>query len=160
MFYRLRRGYACGAAIAAALVLLPGIGSTQGTPPIRTLTEQEMVDMMVGSSIQATRSSNSASMIQRVRDAVKQGRKFTMISVKDLPDDWQIAVPSAVGGGGAWEHVLEEVRGSRFPSSKGERVVRHNRAGRPRRQCREEETLFRRADHDRLKASRGRSGRR
>ena len=107
---------AYGTAIAAALVLLPGIGSSQSGPPIRTLTEQEMVDMMVGSSIQATRSSNSASMIQRVRDAVKQGRKFTMVSVKDLPDDWQIAVPSAVGGGGAWEHVLEEVERDKLPT--------------------------------------------
>jgi hypothetical protein len=38
-------------------------------------------------------------------------------------------------------------RGSRFLSSKAERVLRHNRARWPRRSCREEEALFRRADH-------------
>jgi hypothetical protein len=47
---------------------------------------------------------------------------------------------------------FEELRGSRFLSSKSERVLRHNRASRPRRQCREEEALFCRANHRDLKA--------
>ena len=49
-------------------------------------------------------------MIKRVRAAVAEGRKFTMVSLDDVPDDWTIAVPGAVGGGGAWEYVLEDVK--------------------------------------------------
>lgn len=71
--------------------------------------------MMVGSSIQATRSSNSETLIKRVRDAVAQGTRFTMISVEDLPDDWTIVIPSAIGGGGAWEHVRERADKQKLP---------------------------------------------
>ncbi len=71
--------------------------------------------MMVGSSIQATRSSNSETLIKRVRDAVAQGKRFTMISVEDLPDDWTIVIPSAIGGGGAWEYVRERADKQKLP---------------------------------------------
>lgn len=82
----------------------------------RTLTEQEMVDMMVGSSIQASRSSDSPSMIKRMRAALAQGRKFTMVSAEDVADDWTIAVPGGVGGGGAWEYVLDDVKRDNLPT--------------------------------------------
>jgi uncharacterized protein len=105
-------------ALAATLVAASNAVFSQQarTPNIRTLTEQEMVDMMVGSSIQATRSSDSASMIKRVRAAVADGRTFTMVSLDDVPDDWTIAVPGAVGGGGAWEYVLEDVKRDNLPT--------------------------------------------
>ena len=82
----------------------------QPAPKIRTLTEQEMLDMMQGSSIQASRSSNTAQMAQRVKDAIAGGSKFTMMSLNDLPDAWTVAVPVAVGGGGAWEYVRERTQ--------------------------------------------------
>jgi DUF917 family protein len=66
--------------------------------------------MMVGSSIQASRSSDSHSMIQRVREAIAQGRRFTMIPVDAVPDDWTIVLPSGIGGGGAWEHVRQRTK--------------------------------------------------
>src|SRR5581483_8964416 len=47
--------------------------SGQPTSRARTLTAQEMSDLMVGSSIQASRSSDSAGMIARVNDALKAG---------------------------------------------------------------------------------------
>src|ERR1051325_2961874 len=75
----------------------------QRAPNIRTLTEQEMLDMMQGSSIQASRSSNTAQLYQRVKEAIAGGSKFTMMSADDLPDDWTVAVPVGVGGGGAWD---------------------------------------------------------
>ena len=82
----------------------------QRAPKIRMLTEQEMIDMMQGSSIQASRSSNTAPMVQRVKDAMAAGTKYTMMSLDDLPDDWTVAVPVGVGGGGAWEYVRERVQ--------------------------------------------------
>ena len=83
---------------------------------LRTLTEQEMIDMMVGSSIQATRASNSARMIERVKTAFAEGKTFTMIDIDDMPDDWTVVVPAAVGGGGAWEHVRERAERQNLPT--------------------------------------------
>jgi DUF917 family protein len=93
-------------AAASAHVAVRG----QSGPRIRTLTEQEMVDMMQGSSIQASRSANTAPTIKAVQDAFAAGKKFTMMSLDDLPDDWTVAVPVAVGGGGAWEYVRERAQ--------------------------------------------------
>jgi DUF917 family protein len=84
-------------------------------PRIRTLTEQEVVDMMQGSSIQASRSSNTENLVKRAREAVAQGRKFTMISLEDLPDDWMVADIVTVGGGGAWEYVTERTKRQNLP---------------------------------------------
>jgi len=100
--------------VLAALAVSTSAQSPRA-PTVRTLTEQEMVDMMVGSSIQATRSSNSATLIKRVRDAVAEGRRFTMMAVEDVPDDWTVVIPSAIGGGGAWEHVRERAERQKLP---------------------------------------------
>ena len=43
-----------------------------GQPRVRTLTEQELVDMMVGTSILCTRGGDTAGMIERVKAAVAQ----------------------------------------------------------------------------------------
>ena len=66
--------------------------------------------MMQGSSIQASRSSNTENMVKRVREALGQGRKFTMIALDDLPDEWMVADLVTVGGGGAWEYVNERTK--------------------------------------------------
>src|SRR5215510_3587265 len=94
------------ALVAAGQAVLRG----QRTPKIRSLSEQEMLDMMQGSSIQASRSSNTAQLVQRVKEAFAGGSKFTMMSLDDLPDDWTVAVPVGVGGGGAWDYVRERVQ--------------------------------------------------
>jgi DUF917 family protein len=75
-----------------------------------------MVDMMQGSSIQASRSSNTEPMIKQVKDAIAQGRKFAMMSVDDLPDNWTVVVPVGVGGGGAWEYVRERTEKQKLPT--------------------------------------------
>jgi uncharacterized protein len=74
-------------------------------PKIRTLNEQELVDMMMGGSIQASRSSNTPSSVTRVKQALAQGKKFQMIALEDVPDDWTVVSPGGVGGGGAWQYV-------------------------------------------------------
>ena len=67
--------------------LVTGVGAVQ-QPKIRTLSEQEIMDMMLGSSIQASRGANTPQTMQRMKAALDQGRKFTMIDVDDLPADW------------------------------------------------------------------------
>lgn len=103
--------------VAIVSILLFAIGvSAQRAPKVRTLTEQEMVDMMQGSSIQASRSSNTETMVKTVHDAFAQGKKFTMLSLDDVPDDWTVVVPTAVGGGGAWEYVRDRIQKQNLPT--------------------------------------------
>ena len=102
-------------AVVAAMVLACWPAMALAQPRIRTLTEQEMLDMMQGSSIQASRSSNTETLVNRVKEAFAQGRKFTMISLEDLPDDWTVANLVGVGGGGAWEYVIERTKRQNLP---------------------------------------------
>lgn len=116
------------ASYIVVVIMLMSCGvTTQQRPKIRTLTEQEMVDMMVGSSIQATRGSNTERMVERLNEAFAEGRRFTMIDVEDLPDDWTVVVPAAVGGGGAWEYVRERAERQNLPTIQ-DRTVRAIRA--------------------------------
>ncbi|KPK76091.1 MAG: hypothetical protein AMJ79_08335 [Phycisphaerae bacterium SM23_30] len=111
--------------LIAALSILSGISCTQIKlgPPTRMLSEQEVVDALVGSSIQATRNSNSARMIETARALLKEGKKFTLISVEDLPDDWMVvAAAGGVGGGGAWEYVRERTGQQNLPTIRNTRL--------------------------------------
>lgn len=102
-------------ALALVLVIWPAFVFAQ-QPKIRTLSEQDMIDMMQGSSIQASRSSNTATMVQRVKDATARGLKFTMIRLEDVPDDWMVANLVGVGGGGAWEYVRKRTLKQNLPT--------------------------------------------
>jgi len=84
-------------------------------PPMRTLSEQEIVDLLVGSCIQATRGAGSASSIRSARQAIADGKEFKIISVEDLPDNWMVVGPAGVGGGGAWEYVTDRIREQNLP---------------------------------------------
>jgi DUF917 family protein len=109
--------------ILTLLLSLSSVAQTQ-QPKIRTLTEQEVVDIIVGSSIQSTRNSNSAQMIREAKALLAAGKKFTMISVEDLPDDWMVvAAAGGVGGGGAWEYVTERVKKQNLPSVENTRLA-------------------------------------
>ena len=83
-------------------------------PKVRTLERQDLVDMMVGTSILCTRGGDTEGMIKRIEDAVAQGRQFTMIALEDVPDDWMAFTSFGVGGGGAWEHVTKRMEGEGF----------------------------------------------
>ena len=91
--------------------------SAQSRPRIRTLTDQEVFDMMVGSSIQGTRSSNSAGMIENAKKLLSEGKKFQVVSIEDLPDDWTLVqAAGGIGGGGAWEYVVERTKKQNLPT--------------------------------------------
>jgi uncharacterized protein len=100
---------------------------TQEGPRIRTLTEQEVADILVGSSIQGTRNGNSAGMIKTAHDLIALGKKFTMIEPDDLPDDWMVvAAAGGVGGGGAWEYVTDRIKGQNLPTVQNTTVLAAN----------------------------------
>jgi len=112
----MKRRHITAIAIGVACTTWITANAQQG-PKIRTLTEQEVADVLVGSSIQGTRNGNSAGMIKTARDLMAQGKKFTMISPDDLPDDWMVvAAAGGVGGGGAWEYVRERIEKQKLPT--------------------------------------------
>lgn len=124
-FSTLLRHAAPIAVLAAMLTPATSAAQAEGiqSPPraarpaaVRTLTEQEMIDMMVGSGIQATRATNTENMIRQVREAFAQGRKFTMVDIEAVGDDWVVAMPGAVGGGGPWEFVLDYAKQANLPT--------------------------------------------
>lgn len=105
-----------GVTVCAVAIAWAGLRAQQG-PKIRTLTEQEVADLLVGSSIQGTRNGNSAGMIKTAQDLIAQGKKFTMIAPDDLPDDWMVvAAAGGVGGGGAWDYVRERTAKQNLPT--------------------------------------------
>lgn len=103
------------AARTAAKMLRVGV-AREPQPKIRTLTEQDIMDMMLGSSIQASRGANTAQTVQRMKKALAQGKTFTMIAVDDLPDDWTTVTVARVGGGGAWTYVTERTKEQNLPT--------------------------------------------
>jgi hypothetical protein len=107
-------------ALALAIGLIVGLSSrgplSAQQPKIRTLTEQEIMDMMLGSSIQASRGANTAPTQERMKAALAEGKKFTMISVDDMPSDWTTVTVAGVGGGGAWEYVRDRIAQQKLPT--------------------------------------------
>src|SRR5262249_12689501 len=112
------------AAIVGALLLAWAAPRAQQGPKVRTLSEQEVADILVGSSIQGTRNGNSAQMIKTAHDLMAQGKRFTMIAPEDLPDDWMVvAAAGGVGGGGAWDYVIERVKTQNLPTVQNTTVL-------------------------------------
>lgn len=103
--------------LAAAAIAAYARPAARQEPRIRTLAEQEIMDMMVGSSIQSTRASDSAAMMKTAKQLLSEGRKFNVIDPKDLPDDWTIIqAAGGIGGGGAWEWVTERTKQQKLPT--------------------------------------------
>jgi DUF917 family protein len=108
-----------GAAIAvlALIALETTTSAVQARPRIRTLTEQEVVDMTVGTAIQGTRSSDTAAMIRQAKALLASGQSYNVISVNELPDDWTVVTAAGgIGGGGAWEYVTERTKKQNLPT--------------------------------------------
>lgn len=82
-----------------------------GTPKIRTLTEQELDDLVVGSGIYCTRNFNTQAGIDQIHKRLQEGKKFTMIDLRDLPNNWIGFTTFGVGGGGAWPEVSKRYEG-------------------------------------------------
>jgi DUF917 family protein len=105
----------------AVLMIAPLMLSAAGadTPKLRTLTEQELVDMMVGTSILCTRGGDTEGMIHRIKAAVADGKRFQMVALEDVPDEWIAFTTFGVGGGGAWEYVTTRMEAQGFGRGRG-----------------------------------------
>ncbi len=98
--------------VAVAMVVVATIPSGAQRPRVRTLTEQEVVDMTVGAAIQGTRSSDTEAMIRQAKAILSAGKNFNIVSIDDLPDDWNVVqAAGGIGGGGAWEYVTDRIKG-------------------------------------------------
>ena len=84
-------------------------GGALAEPRGRLLSEQELVDMLVGSCIQSTRGCDSAPLIDTVRQALASGKQFRLLTMSSIPKHWLVAAVQGLGGGGAWDYVLERV---------------------------------------------------
>jgi len=119
----MKRTVVTTAAIAAFAAWIT-TNAPQPAPKVRTLTEQEVADLLVGSSIQGTRNGDSARMIATAKQLMAQGKTFTMVAADDLPDDWMVvAAAGGVGGGGAWEYVTDRIKQQNLPTVKDNTTV-------------------------------------
>ena len=98
-------------------VLVTGVNKTSAEEPqTRILKEQELVDMLVGSCIQSTRGCDPEASIEKIKKALHQGKQFKIISTDNFPDDWMVVAVQGIGGGGAWEHVIERTQRQNLPT--------------------------------------------
>lgn len=88
----------------------------QNAPKVQTLTEQNLIDILVGSCIQSTRNCDPRQSIESVRKALAEGKKFRMISTENFPDDGMVVAVQGLGGGGAWENVIERTKKQKLPT--------------------------------------------
>ena len=77
---------------------------------IKVLNETELTDMLMGSCIQSTRSCDANPSIKLIKEAIKSGKKFKMISVDDFPNDGIVVAVQGIGGGGPWQHVIDRTK--------------------------------------------------
>lgn len=104
------------AAAAAASALAGATPAAAQTPEVRVLSEQELIDMLVGSCIQATRGCDPSGSIAQIRQALAEGREFRLMSPENMPEDWMVVAVQGLGGGGAWEHVIERTDAQNLPT--------------------------------------------
>ena len=103
-------------AVAVAMLIANSSSTHAQQVKLHTLTEQELVDMMLGSSIQASRSSDTPVTVKRVKDALAAGKTFQMIDLADVPDNWTTITPGGAGGGGAWQYVIQRTKQQNLPT--------------------------------------------
>ena len=106
--------------ISVLLILFASALSTsaiaQQEPQVRVLSEQDLVDILVGSCIQSTRNCDPSRSIENVRQALADGKEFKLISTENFPDDGMVVAVQGLGGGGAWEYVIERTEEQNLPT--------------------------------------------
>src|ERR1019366_4405787 len=59
----------------------------------------------------------------RLKAAIAQDKKFEMIVLQDVPDDWTAVSPGGVGGGGAWQYVRLRTAEQNLPTIQNGNVL-------------------------------------
>lgn len=112
---------AASVALILAVLTLSTIATAQEEPRVRILSEQNLIDMLVGSCIQSTRNCDPGQSIQDVKQALSEGKEFKLISTENFPEDWMVVAVQGLGGGGAWEYVIERTREQNLPTISDQR---------------------------------------
>ena len=63
--------------------------------------------MLVGSCIQSTRGCDPEQSIEQVKEALKKGKQFKLISTNNFPDDWMVVAVQGLGGSGVDGYPLD-----------------------------------------------------
>ena len=102
--------------IALASLFVGLNAAAQSSPGSRILSEQELVDILVGSCIQSTRNCDPSESIKDIRQALAGGKEFRLLSTDNFPDDGMVVAVQGLGGGGAWEYVIERTDKQGLPT--------------------------------------------
>lgn len=97
-------------ALAVALPVLGACGMAQPETQLRTLSEQNLVDILVGSCIQSTRNCDPSQSIANVKAALSDGKVFKTIRVEHIPADGMVVAVQGIGGGGPWQYVIDRTK--------------------------------------------------
>lgn len=97
-----------------ALITVPTVSAQE--PKIRVLSEQELVDLMIGACIQSTRGCEADDAIADIKKALADGKEFKLISTDGFPADGMVVAVQGLGGGGAWEYVIERTAKQKLPT--------------------------------------------
>jgi DUF917 family protein len=98
-----------------AIIVISGCTAVESHKNIRTLSEQNLIDIVVGSCIQSTRNCDPSQSIEEIKQALRDGKVFTLISPDDIAKDGMVVAVQGIGGGGAWQHVIERTKEQKLP---------------------------------------------
>ncbi len=99
--------YASLILLALATLAFGGCATVQPEPQLRTLSEQNLVDILIGSCIQSTRNCDPSQSIADVKAALTEGKVFKTIPVESVADDGMVVAVQGIGGGGPWQYVID-----------------------------------------------------
>lgn len=102
--------------LALVMSVLGANATAQQEPHVRTLSEQDLVDILVGSCIQSTRNCDPEQSINNVKQALSDGKVFRLVSAENFPADGMVVAVQGLGGGGAWEYVIERTNQQNLPT--------------------------------------------
>jgi hypothetical protein len=97
------------------LSLVGACSAPNSAPELRTLSEQNLVDILVGSCIQSTRNCDPSQSIADVKTALAEGLVFRTILPGNVPEDGMVVAVQGIGGGGPWQHVIDRTTEQGLP---------------------------------------------
>lgn len=109
-----KNSFVFGAALLASTMC--ALAANAQEPQIRVLSEQELVDLMIGACIQSTRGCEADDAIADIKQALADGKEFKLISTEGFPKDGMVVAVQGLGGGGAWEYVIERTDKQKLPT--------------------------------------------
>jgi len=101
---------ACGATQPNTQDVIAEAEKAVSNANLRTLTEQNLIDIMIGSCIQSTRNCDPSPFIKEIKTALAEGKTFRTIKTSEVPDDGMVVAVQGIGGGGPWQYVIDRTK--------------------------------------------------